>query len=55
MQGSVIQEPQGTITAHGGHGGHGGHPDHRLFGMALFLVAESAIFSGLILEHFLIL
>ncbi len=48
MQGSAIQQPQGTISDHGGQGGHhGGHPDHRLFGMALFLVAESAIFLGL--------
>ena len=48
MQGSAIQQPQGTVPEHGGHhGGHGGHPDHRLFGIALFLVAESSIFMGL--------
>lgn len=48
MQGSAIQQPHGTISDQGGHSGHhGGHPDHRLFGIALFLVAESAIFMGL--------
>ena len=48
MQGSAIQQPQGTVPEQGGHhGGHGGHPDHRLFGIALFLVAESSIFMGL--------
>ena len=26
---------------------HGGHPDHRMFGVVLFLVAESMIFLGL--------
>jgi cytochrome c oxidase subunit III len=26
---------------------HGGHPDHRMFGLALFLVAETMIFFGL--------
>ena len=47
MQGSAIQQPQGTVPEQGGHhGGHGGHPDHRLFGIALFLVAESSIFMG---------
>ena len=48
MQGSAIRQPQGTVPEQGGHhGGHGGHPDHRLFGIALFLVAESSIFMGL--------
>ncbi|MEM8778553.1 MAG: heme-copper oxidase subunit III [Cyanobacteria bacterium P01_G01_bin.49] len=47
MQGSAIQQPQETLVDHSGHGGHGGHPDYRLFGIALFLVAESAIFLGL--------
>lgn len=26
---------------------HHGHPDHRMFGMVMFLIAESAIFLGL--------
>lgn len=26
---------------------HGGHPDHRLFGVVIFLIAESMIFLGL--------
>ena len=48
MQGSAIQQPQGTVPEQSGHhGGHGGHPDHRLFGIAQFLVAESSIFLGL--------
>jgi cytochrome c oxidase subunit 3 len=47
MQGSAIQtsETHSHESSHGGH--HGGHPDHRLFGIALFLIAESAIFLGL--------
>ncbi|GBF79160.1 cytochrome-c oxidase [Aphanothece sacrum FPU1] len=47
MQGSAIQTAETTSheSSHGGH--HGGHPDHRLFGIALFLIAESSIFLGL--------
>lgn len=48
MQGSAIEQPQGTVNIHSEAGGHhGGHPDHRLFGIALFLMAESSIFLGL--------
>lgn len=50
MQGSALDEAKVALnyhksaeaTAH-----HGGHPDHRLFGVVLFLVAESMIFLGL--------
>lgn len=50
MQGSALDESKVALnyhksaetTAH-----HGGHPDHRLFGVVLFLVAESMIFLGL--------
>ncbi len=48
MQGSAIQESEVTVNIHSAAGGHhGGHPDHRLFGIALFLMAESSIFMGL--------
>ena len=50
MQGSAIEQSNVTVnyqqaaavTAH-----HGGHPDHRIFGVVMFLVAESMIFLGL--------
>lgn len=41
MQGSTIEQPQITVNL------HSGHPDHRFFGIALFLIAESSIFLGL--------
>ncbi len=41
MQGSAIEQSQGTVSH------HSGHPDHRFFGIALFLIAESSIFLGL--------
>ncbi|MGL5194516.1 MAG: cytochrome c oxidase subunit 3 [Chroococcales cyanobacterium] len=50
MQGTIdtsnaaIQAEHGAGT-HGGH--HGDHPDHRIFGIIMFLVAESMIFLGL--------
>ncbi|MCT7972677.1 cytochrome c oxidase subunit 3 [Laspinema olomoucense] len=50
MQGTIdtskaaIQAEHGAGT-HGGH--HGDHPDHRIFGIIIFLVAESMIFLGL--------
>ncbi|HAC64023.1 MAG TPA: heme-copper oxidase subunit III [Cyanothece sp. UBA12306] len=47
MQGSAIQESEMTVNLHSTEGHHGGHPDHRLFGIALFLMAESSIFLGL--------
>jgi cytochrome c oxidase subunit 3 len=49
MQSSAIEESQLALGTHAevAHGHHGGHPDYRLFGVVLFLVAESAIFLGL--------
>jgi cytochrome c oxidase subunit 3 len=50
MQGSTVDEAKialnyrqaAAATAH-----HGGHADHRIFGVVMFLVAESMIFLGL--------
>ena len=44
MQISTVQNPQITISQE--QESHG-HPDHRLFGIAMFLIAESMIFLGL--------
>ncbi len=54
--GSATSPPplgQGDPAAHdalaAGHdheGGHGGHPDHRLFGLGMFLVADGMTFAG---------
>lgn len=45
MQGSI--SPSQVTTAYETDTHHGGHPDHRVFGVVLFLIAESAIFLGL--------
>lgn len=45
MQGSI--SPSQVTTAYETEAHHGGHPDHRVFGVVLFLIAESAIFLGL--------
>lgn len=49
MQISTIEESQAVVPA--GHGAAAGHheehPDHRIFGVIVFLVAESMIFLGL--------
>ncbi len=50
MQGSAVNNAKLTpeyqpVEAINDH--HHGHPDHRMFGVALFLVAESSIFLGL--------
>jgi cytochrome c oxidase subunit 3 len=50
MQGSALDEAQIALQSHqnaqaSGH--HGAHHDHRMFGLVLFLVAESMIFLGL--------
>jgi cytochrome c oxidase subunit 3 len=50
MQGSAIEDKKLDLNYHPeaeAHGHSHGHPDHRLFGIVLFLVAESAIFFGL--------
>lgn len=50
MQGSTIDESKTALNYH--HAAeatahHEGHPDFRMFGVAVFLVAESMIFLGL--------
>ncbi len=36
-----------SLQAHEQHGeAHGGHPDHRMFGLATFLVADGMTFAG---------
>lgn len=50
MQGTIDTSDRALETEHragipGGH--HGEHPDHRIFGIIMFLVAESMIFLGL--------
>ena len=55
MQGSTVnttdaliqysQSPEGTATH------HEEHPDHRLFGVFMFLIAESMIFLGLFVAY----
>jgi len=49
MQGSTVDTSQAAMTAHqqAEAAGHHGHPDHRLFGVYVFLFAESMIFLGL--------
>lgn len=47
MQGSTVTQSN-LVTEKSEHSGHGhGHPDHRMFGVVLFLVAEGMIFLGL--------
>ncbi|MCG9886128.1 MAG: heme-copper oxidase subunit III [Cyanobacteria bacterium] len=48
MQGSTVNSTTAIGVEQGhGHGGHSAHPDHRLFGIFVFLVAEAMIFLGL--------
>jgi cytochrome c oxidase subunit III len=50
MQGSATNEANIALNYHKEPAtphSHGGHVDHRLFGVAIFLVAESMIFLGL--------
>lgn len=50
MQGSTIDESKVALNYHGSsqeEAHHGEHPDYRMFGVVLFLVAESMIFMGL--------
>ncbi len=55
MQGSAIDPSKLTANYHPAEtvAHHGGHPDHRLFGVVLFLVAESVIFLGLFTGYLL--
>jgi cytochrome c oxidase subunit III len=45
MQGSI--SPSQVTTSYETEATHGGHHDYRVFGVVLFLIAESAIFLGL--------
>jgi cytochrome c oxidase subunit 3 len=50
MQGSTVDSSERVVYGEtpGGHGSaHEEHPDHRIFGIAMFLIAESMIFLGL--------
>ncbi len=51
MQGSTIDESQSVLSYHAETGATAGHhvehPDHRIFGIVLFLIAEGMIFLGL--------
>ncbi|MDC0831865.1 cytochrome B6 [Leptolyngbya valderiana BDU 20041] len=49
MQGSTVDTSQTAmaVSQHAEASGHGDHPDHRIFGVYVFLLAESMIFLGL--------
>ncbi|WP_013324655.1 cytochrome c oxidase subunit 3 [Gloeothece verrucosa] len=49
MQGSTLEESKLALDYHQSAEAHhhGGHPDHRMFGLVLFLIAEGMIFFGL--------
>jgi len=50
MQGSTVDESKTALNYHhevAATGHHSAHPDFRMFGVAVFLVAESMIFLGL--------
>ncbi|OUL33546.1 heme-copper oxidase subunit III [Nostoc sp. T09] len=51
MQSQTIDSAKAELNHHhaaeAAHAGHEAHPDHRLFGLIVFLVAEGMIFMGL--------
>jgi cytochrome c oxidase subunit 3 len=47
MQSSTVNQSQDLNDAESQSTAHEEHPDHRMFGVVLFLVAESMIFLGL--------
>jgi cytochrome c oxidase subunit 3 len=53
MQGSTIDPTQAELNYHheGAATSHEAHPDHRIFGIIVFLVAEGMIFAGLFLAY----
>lgn len=52
MQGSISDQTQINIAAESGHDSHHeAHPDHRIFGLLVFLVAEGMIFLGLFIAY----
>jgi cytochrome c oxidase subunit III len=52
MQGSISDTTQINIEAESQHESHHeAHPDHRIFGLIVFLVAEGMIFLGLFIAY----
>ena len=52
MQGSTIDPAKAELNYHGEVAAHHEeHPDHRMFGLVVFLVAESMIFAGLFIAY----
>jgi cytochrome c oxidase subunit 3 len=47
MQSSAVEQSNIAVDYQVTTDHHGGHPDHRLFGVVVFLIAESMIFLGL--------
>jgi cytochrome c oxidase subunit 3 len=46
MQGSALEESQLNLNYHKEAEAHHGHPDHRMFGIFVFLVSDSMTFLG---------
>lgn len=53
MQGSTVDSAKAALNYHGTAeaSGHEAHPDHRVFGLIVFLAAESMIFLGLFMAY----
>ncbi|MCU0526076.1 MAG: heme-copper oxidase subunit III [Elainella sp. Prado103] len=52
MQGSTVDSAKVALDYHGSAAtGHEAHPDHRLFGLIVFLGAEAMIFMGLFMAY----
>lgn len=53
MQGSTIDSSQTVLNYHaeGAADHHADHPDHRIFGIIVFLIAEGMIFLGLFMAY----
>ncbi len=53
MQGSTVDPAKTELNYHheAGTAHHEEHPDHRMFGLIVFLVAESMIFAGLFVAY----
>ncbi len=52
MQGSTVDSAQTGLNIEGtAHADHHGHPDYRMFGVLVFLCAESMIFLGLFIAY----
>lgn len=53
MQGSAIDPTKADLNYHheAGTAHHEAHPDHRMFGIIVFLIAETMIFAGLFIAY----